>query len=37
MKNTVGRPKGIETITIRVPLVLKPIIKRWVDKKLKKN
>jgi hypothetical protein len=36
-KNKVGRPKGIETTTIRVPSFLKPIITRWINKKLKKH
>lgn len=32
-----GRPKGIETTTIRVPLCLKEIIKRFIKRKTKKN
>lgn len=28
-----GRPKGIETTTIRIPLFLKPIIERYVKRK----
>lgn len=28
-----GRPKGIETTTMRVPLCLKEIIQRFINKK----
>lgn len=31
-----GRPKGIETTTIRIPLFLKPIILRYIKIKMLK-
>lgn len=31
-----GRPKGIETTTIRIPRILKPIIERYVKMKMLK-
>jgi hypothetical protein len=31
-----GRPKGIETTTIRIPCILKPIIERYVKIKMLK-
>ena len=32
-RENAGRPKGIETTTIRIPLFLKPIIERYVKRK----
>lgn len=32
-----GRPKGIETTTMRVPLFLKDIIQRWIKQRLLKE
>jgi len=32
-----GRKKGIETTTMRVPLCLKEIIQRFINKKLNKK
>jgi hypothetical protein len=32
-----GRKKGIETTTMRVPLFLKEIIKRYINRKINKE
>jgi len=35
-RENAGRPKGIETTTIRIPTVLKPIIERYIKIKMLK-
>jgi len=35
-RNGAGRPRGIETTTIRIPKVLKPIIERYIKIKMLK-
>lgn len=35
-RENAGRPKGIETTTIRIPTALKPIIERYVKIKMLK-